>query len=260
MENLLEELEKQEGEKTEGLKFDFSEAETDSGAGAEDIFSQFDNGGFFGDEDEQEEDNPGKNEKEARQDFYKAAARQYVATFDAVVPKLASLYSRGPSENYKFSQEDREEYETVTAAFFESIEWHPDPKAMFLGFTGMLCVVIYLKAADDKKRIEAERRATEAAKKWKTAKTEEERAQANFEMKEASQHTGKTLRQRFSIDNDGFYERSVTGKYLKKEDRTEKPAPEVRELIRKYEFFTDGTPRSQGQINAAIRAELYGEE
>jgi len=60
MENLLEELEKQEPEKTDGLQFDFSEAETDSGGGTEDIFSQFDNGGFFGDEDEQDEDNERK--------------------------------------------------------------------------------------------------------------------------------------------------------------------------------------------------------
>ncbi len=260
MENLLEELEKQTPEKPTGINFEFSDELDIPTAGTktgekEDIFSQFDQNDFFSD---LEEDEPAsKAEEKGREQFYKAAARQYVVTFNAIVPKVASLYSKANSENYKLTQEEQDEYEQVTEAFFASIEWHPDPKAMFIGFSSMLLVVVYLRAAEDKKRIEAEKKRSDAMKAWKTASTTEERIKANAEMKQAEANAPQK-RQRFVIDKDGFFERDVNGAYIPKSDRIEKPTPHVMELIKKYEFFEDGSPRSEGQINAEIRKELYG--
>lgn len=253
MENLLEQLEKETPEKSEGIKFDLPDEPE------QDIFSQFSSSGGFDLDFEEEPEEPTKAQEKAEGKFYEAAARQYVTTFNVVVPKMAAMYSKANAENYKLTEEEKTEYEEVTTAFFESIEWSPDPKSMFYGFSGMLVLVIFLRAQEDKKRIEADRRRAEAMKRWKTAESEEERMEANAEMRASQPKASPKRRARFEIDADGFYMWTVHGKYIAKDDRIEKPTAEIASLIKRFEFDPTGERRSDGQINQMVRAELYGE-
>lgn len=237
----------------EPLNFDFSSSPEDFTSDDDDFFSDFgqDFEGF-------ETEEPTQKEEKARSGMHEAAARQYVQTFQIAISRLGMQYAKSSSaDRYKLTDKEVEEYEGVTAAFFESIEWQPSPKAMFIGATLMLSLGVMAKAYADRQENIATERYQKAKQNWKNASTQAEAEAAAAEAKHFEDKAGeKSKRRRWQIDDNGYYINDESGKYQKQANRVEKPSKQILDLLKKYEYDQNGEKRTAGEVNAMIREEL----
>lgn len=237
----------------EGLNFDFSQGPESFTDEKDDFFSDFEDdfSGF-------ETDDGSKKEEKARSGMHEAAARQYVQTFQIAISRLGMQYAGSSSpDKYKLSEKEEQEYEAVTAAFFESIEWQPSPKAMFIGATLMLSLGVMAKAYSDRQENKAAKNYMKAKQKWENASSQAEAEAAAEEVKHFEQAaSNQTQRGNFNLDDKGFYIFDVDNQYIKQKDRTEKPTKMVLDLIQKYKYDENGAKRKNSEINADIRAEI----
>lgn len=206
---------------------------------------------FSGNGYEQERPRADKKTQEAR-------ARMAVGVIDMITAKGAAAISGEPSGNYKMDEDERKDYEKITADFFETFEGDINPKVIWWVTTLTLVGATLYKANEDKK-------AASKAEAWKRAKASYQalQQQADYDADALANqyHEMQNLkprepqRTRFEIDADGFFERDINGVYLKKKDRKAMPQAAVRKIIEEGQEMK----MSAGEINRLCREYLYGE-
>ena len=206
---------------------------------------------FSGNGQEKEQPRADKKTQEAR-------ARMAVGVIDMITAKGAAAISGEHSANYKMDEDERKDYEKITADFFETFEGDINPKVIWWVTTLTIVGATLYKANEDKK-------AAAKTEAWKRAKASYQalQQQAEYEAGElASQYQQiqdlkpkEPQRTRFEIDADGLYERDINGVYLKKKDRKDSPAVGVKKIIDEGKEMN----MSAGEINRLCREYLYGE-
>jgi len=206
---------------------------------------------FSGNGQEKEQPRADKKTQEAR-------ARMAVGVIDMITAKGAAAISGEHSANYKMDEDERKDYEKITADFFETFEGDINPKVIWWVTTLTIVGATLYKANEDKK-------AAAKTEAWKRAKASYQalQQQAEYEAGElASQYQQiqdlkpkEPQRTRFEIDADGLYERDINGVYLKKKDRKDSPAAGVKKIIDEGKEMN----MSAGEINRLCREYLYGE-
>lgn len=239
---------------SEGINFDFSQNTAEDF----DFSASSDDSDFFGNDFQFEtEEESTKKEESARGAMHEAAARQYVQTFQIALSRIGAYFAKSSNpDSYKLSEQEAQEYETVSAAYFESIDWQPSPGTMFFGATAMLSLGVMARAYSDRQDNIALEKHRKATQRWKTASSEAEAKAAAEEMKHFGEKTEKANRKRFNVDNLGFYIYDEAGDYVKQSNRAEKPGQQVLDLIARFKLDENGEKRKWGDINDDIRSEL----
>lgn len=221
----------------------------------EDGDSQADRPGYSfsqnGHEHEAEKPKADKKTQEAR-------ARMAVGVIDMITAKGAAAISGEHSSNYKMEDDERRDYEKITADFFETFEGDINPKVIWWATTFTIVGATIYRATEDKK-------AAAKTEAWKQAKAryQELQRQADYESGEIAQQyqdlqdlrPKEPQRTRFEIDADGLFERDINGVYLKKKDRKDSPSSAVKRIIDEGREMN----MSAGEINRLCREFLYGE-
>lgn len=187
-----------------------------------------------------------------------ARARMAVGVIDMITAKGAAAISGEHSSAYKMDEDERKDYEKITADFFETFEGDINPKVIWWVTTLTIVGATLYKANEDKK-------AAAKTEAWKRAKASYQalQQQANFEAGQMAEHyqeiqnlkPKEPQRARFEIDADGLYERDINGVYLKKKDRKDSPQAAVKRIIDEGKEMN----MSAGEINRLCREYLYGE-
>lgn len=204
---------------------------------------------------------PSESYTETRPDPSKvnmANAKMAVSILDMVTSKIGGAISGQPTQNYKLEKADKEDYITITADYFATLQTSVSPALMWWATTVTLLSATIYKANEDKKgaeKAEAFKRAKaqyQALQKSAEASADQ-LARSYNELKENKPEGPQ--RQRFETDADGLYTHNENGVYLKKKEREEHPTPDIRTIIQECEELK----MSPGEINRRCREYLYGE-
>jgi len=187
-----------------------------------------------------------------------ANAKMAVGILDMITSKAASAFSGQPSANYKMSSEDKEDYVTLTAEYFATLQNSVSPALMWWSATLAITSATLYKANEDKKgaeKAEAHKRAKlQYQALQRSAEASADQLASTYEDLKNSKPEGPQ-RQRFETDADGLFVHNENGVYLKKKERDEHPAPDLRVIIKECEELK----MSPGEINRRCREYLYGE-
>ena len=181
----------------------------------------------------------------------RAMAALYVKTVDIGLDRVGRYISgKEDGREYRLSSTDRADYLEVSEAFFEAVNVKLTPEIIF----GLVSVFLlggsvaqaYRHRKEGKKDAEA---SAAAAKISEPTNATEVAAKAAF----APPARKVVKRTKFATSASGFYMYSEDGDYLKKDQQSELPSPQVKAYIESYRAEHGGKPRDS-QIRAYLES------
>lgn len=174
----------------------------------------------------------------------------YVEILEACVSALASWWSNDEGQDFSFDKKLKARYERITALYAQSQNIEVSPGVLFGAFTLLLIGTVGFKA--HKRRVEvmklqsARQRIIDRQNPVKKSNGQfslfdnADMAEDNKNVvinKDNSVSIPETERMRVDWQIDpktGFYLKSATGQYIAKENRVQKPSPELRAFMEDY--------------------------
>lgn len=165
-----------------------------------------------------------------------ARAKNAISAIDILWAKLCGAVSGVNDKGmWRMEKEEKEEFTELAEVWVSEGGWMPSAKVLcflaFLFYLGSSLAMAYGMRKNNGKTV-ARKRDTEI----ETLKKEEEKAEIVKEEKKFDYSGTKEFsdeRGKFNIDKKGFYTNDKNGKYIKVEERSEKPSKEVLLLIKK---------------------------
>lgn len=181
----------------------------------------------------------------------RAMAAMYVKTVDIGLDRVGRYISgKEDGREYRLSSTDRADYLEVSEAFFEAANVRLTPEIIFglvtLFLVGGNVAAAYRHRREVKKAAEA---SAAAAKISEPTNATEVAAKAAF----APPVRKVVKRTKFATSASGFYMYSEDGDYLKKDQQSELPSPQVKAYIESYRNEHGGKPKDS-QIRAYLES------
>ncbi len=192
-----------------------------------------------------EENEPKREKVEKPQKISKAAqlsASAAVPALDYSIAMISSAISGREMEFHRMDKGFREEFEGAVAAWAEdeAIDWLSPRYIVIAMFFTYLTLTIVSVVSERKKKRSVVRKMMQ--------KNIDNQINEISEQKEK----GEEQRIRYDVDVDGYYERDLSGNYIKKSERKEKAPQDILDIIKKCKE----NEMSVGETNEFIRKQL----